>query len=243
VAIRRMGASARRSSIANPARGSRRSRRASWPPPGRQAWQSPSSADCRNDRHDRSDFVGLESDPFHPKVSSPKTLDRRRSDLGFKHHAEVKAFHWTKSRRGQLLAGRRLLPIAAKPGRPARIGYQYERNGTANIFMLFAPLEGWRQVEVTARHTAGDYAHLLKQVSDTWFPMRRRSRSFRQSQHPQTRLTVRGVSRRRGAPHRRAVRVALHAQHGSWLNMAETELSVLSGQCLDRRISRQGDAD
>ena len=114
VAIRRMGASARRSSIANPARGSRRSRRASWPPPGRQAWQSPSSADCRNDRHDRSDFVCLESDPFHPNVSSPKTpeVDRRRSDLSFKHHAEVKAFHWTKSRRGQLLAGRRLLLVA-----------------------------------------------------------------------------------------------------------------------------------
>jgi hypothetical protein len=51
----------------------------SWPPPGRQAWQSPSSADCRNDRHDRSDFVCLESDPFHPNVSSPKTpeVDRR----------------------------------------------------------------------------------------------------------------------------------------------------------------------
>jgi hypothetical protein len=119
VAIRRMGASARRSSIANPARGSRRSRRASWPPPGRQAWQSPSSADCRNDRHDRSDFVCLESDPFHPNVSSPKTpeVDRRRSDLSFKHHAEVKAFRWTKSRRGQLPAGRRLLL-----GRGARAG-------------------------------------------------------------------------------------------------------------------------
>ena len=55
-------------------------------------------------------------------------------------------------------------------GRPARIDYEYERNGTANIFMLFAPLEGWRHVEVTDRHTAVDYAHLLKQVSDTWFP-------------------------------------------------------------------------
>jgi hypothetical protein len=79
VAIRRMGASARRSSIANPARGSRRSRRASWPSPGRQAWQSPSSADCWNDRHDRSDFVCLESDPFHPNVSSSKTTDVDRA--------------------------------------------------------------------------------------------------------------------------------------------------------------------
>jgi hypothetical protein len=59
------------------------------------------------------------------------------------------------------------VPVAVKPGRPARIDYEYERNGTANIFMLFVPLEGWRQVEVTDRHTALDYAHLLKEVSDT----------------------------------------------------------------------------
>ena len=105
------------------------------------------------------------------------------------------------------------VPIAAKPGRPARIDYQYERNGTANIFMLFAPLEGWRHVEVTDRHTAVDYAHLLKQVSDTWFPNAPKIALLPgQSQHPQTRVTVRGVSRRRGAPPRRAVRVALHAQ-------------------------------
>ena len=78
----------------------------------------------------------------------------------------------------QLIAETRV-PIPAKPGRPARIDYEYERNGTANIFMLFAPLEGWRHVEVTDRHTAVDYAHLLKEVSDAGFRMRRRSRSFR----------------------------------------------------------------
>ena len=62
------------------------------------------------------------------------------------------------------------LPIPARPGRPARVDYEYERNGTANIFMLFAPLEGWRHVEVTDRHAAVDYAHLLRDVSDRWFP-------------------------------------------------------------------------
>jgi hypothetical protein len=62
------------------------------------------------------------------------------------------------------------VPIPARPGRPARIYYEYERNGTANIFMLFAPLEGWRHVEVTDRHAAVDYAHLLRDVSDRWFP-------------------------------------------------------------------------
>src|SRR3977135_575512 len=69
----------------------------------------------------------------------------------------------------QLIAETRV-PIAAKPGRPARYDYEYERNGTANLFMLFAPLEGWRHVEVTDRHTALDYARLLKELSDEHFP-------------------------------------------------------------------------
>ena len=69
----------------------------------------------------------------------------------------------------QLVAETRL-PIAAKPGRPARHDYEYERNGTANLFMMFAPLEGWREVKVTDRHTAVDYAAVLKELSDTHFP-------------------------------------------------------------------------
>ena len=142
----------------------------------------------------------------------------------------------------QLIAETRV-PIAAKPGRPARIDYEYERNGTANLFMLFAPLEGWRHVEVTDRHTAVDYAHLLKQVSDTWFP-----------NAPKIALVQDNLSTHKpaslyeafpAAEARRLVeRFEWHytPKHGSWLNMAETELSVLSGQCLDRH-SRQGDAD
>lgn len=136
----------------------------------------------------------------------------------------------------QLIAETRV-PIPAKPGRPARIDYEYERNGTANIFMLFAPLEGWRHVEVTDRHTAVDYAHLLKQVSDTWFP-----------NAPKIALVQDNLSTHKPASlyeafpaaeaRRLAERFEWHytPKHGSWLNMAETELSVLSGQCLDRRI-------
>jgi uncharacterized small protein (DUF1192 family) len=136
----------------------------------------------------------------------------------------------------QLIAETRV-PIAAKLGRPARIDYEYERNGTANIFMLFAPLEGWRHVEVTDRHTAVDYAHLLKQVSDTWFP-----------NAPKIALVQDNLSTHKPASlyeafpaaeaRRLAERFEWHytPKHGSWLNMAETELSVLSGQCLDRRI-------
>ena len=56
-----------------------------------------------------------------------------------------------------------------KKGRPARFDYEYERKGTANLFMMFAPLEGWRHVKVTDRHTAVDYAHALKDLADIHF--------------------------------------------------------------------------
>jgi hypothetical protein len=58
------------------------------------------------------------------------------------------------------------VPILMKAGRSARFDYKYERNGTANLFMMFAPLEGWRRVKVTERHTAVDYAHVLKDLAD-----------------------------------------------------------------------------
>jgi len=72
----------------------------------------------------------------------------------------------------QLIAETRV-PIPMKAGRPARVDYEYERNGTANLFMLFAPLEGWRHVEVTDRHTAIDYAHVLKDLADIHFPYKK----------------------------------------------------------------------
>jgi hypothetical protein len=68
----------------------------------------------------------------------------------------------------QLIAETRI-PLPMKPGRPARHDYEYERNGTANLFMLFAPLEGWRHVKVTDRHTAADYAQVLKDLADIHF--------------------------------------------------------------------------
>src|SRR5437660_1834136 len=61
-------------------------------------------------------------------------------------------------------------PIPAKPGRKARHDYEYERNGVANLFMMLAPLEGWRHVKVTERHTAIDYAHALRDLSDVHSP-------------------------------------------------------------------------
>jgi hypothetical protein len=60
-------------------------------------------------------------------------------------------------------------PMAVRPGSPARVDYEYTRNGVANLFMMFAPLEGWRHVKVTDRRTAIDYAHVLRDLADVHF--------------------------------------------------------------------------
>jgi len=68
------------------------------------------------------------------------------------------------------LVGETQPPLAAQPGQPGRIDYEYERNGTANLFMVCEPMVGWRRVEVTQQRTALDYAHLLKAIVDTDYP-------------------------------------------------------------------------
>ena len=129
-------------------------------------------------------------------------------------------------------------PITVKPGRPARYDYEYRRNGTANLFMLFAPLEGWRHVEVTDRHTAVDYTHLLRQLADNFFP------DVREIVLVQDNLnTHKPASLYEAFPAAEARRLSERFEwhytpkHGSWLNMAESELSVVSSQCLSRRIA------
>src|SRR5262245_28601439 len=72
---------------------------------------------------------------------------------------------WTRHQRTR----HRKTPLLARPGRPARYGYEYARNGTASLFILFAPLEGWREVNVTERRTTIDYAQVLKELSDVHF--------------------------------------------------------------------------
>ena len=136
----------------------------------------------------------------------------------------------------QLIAETRV-PISMKAGRPARFDYEYERNGTANLFMMFAPLEGWRNVKVTDRHTAVDYARVLKDLADIHFA------------HAKTIVLVQDnlsihskASLYEAFPAVEARRLVERFEwhytpkHGSWLNLAESELGVLASQCLDRRI-------
>jgi hypothetical protein len=128
-------------------------------------------------------------------------------------------------------------PIPPRPGQPARTDYEYERNGTANLFMLFAPLEGWRHVEVTDRHAACDYAQMLRDLSDRHF--RSAARIVLVQDNLSTHKPASLYEAFPAAEARRLVeRFEWHftPKHGSWLDMAEAELSVLSGQCLGRRI-------
>lgn len=129
-------------------------------------------------------------------------------------------------------------PIAARPGQHRREDYEYERNGTANIFMLFEPLAGWRHVEVTERRTKVDFAHLLRELVDELDP--EAEKIVLVMDNLNTHKTSSLYEAFEPAEARRIIeKLEIHytPKHGSWLNMAETELSVLTRQCLDRRIS------
>jgi hypothetical protein len=136
----------------------------------------------------------------------------------------------------QLVAETRT-PLPMQPGQPARYDYEYERNGTGNLFMLFAPLEGWRHVKVTDRRTAKDFAHVLKDLSDIHFADARKIVLVQDNLNTHAPASL--YEAFPPAEARRLVeRFEWHytPKHGSWLDMAESELAILSGQCLSRRI-------
>jgi DDE superfamily endonuclease len=136
----------------------------------------------------------------------------------------------------QLVAETRA-PIPMTKGQPVRCDYEYERNGTANLFMMFAPLEGWRHVEVTDRRTAVDYAHVLKDLVDIHFSNAEQIILVQDNLNTHTKASL--YEAFPAAEARRLVeRFEWHytPKHGSWLDLAESELGVLASQCLDRRI-------
>jgi len=126
----------------------------------------------------------------------------------------------------QLIAETRL-PIPMKAGRPARFDYEYERNGTANLFMMFAPLEGWRHVKVTDRHTAVDYAHVLKELVDIHFANAKTIVLVQDNLNIHSKASL--YEAFPAAEARRLVeRFEWHytPKHGSWLDLAESELGI-----------------
>ncbi len=129
------------------------------------------------------------------------------------------------------------IPIPARPGREARVDYEYERAGVASLFMVFAPLEGWRHVAVRDQRTAIDYAHVLKEIADIRFP--EAEKIILVEDNLNTHCPASLYKAFPPAEARRLVeRFEWHytPKHGSWLNIAECELSALARQCLDRRI-------
>lgn len=135
------------------------------------------------------------------------------------------------------LIGEVARPIPAPPGRPERFDYEYARNGTANLFMVFEPLLGWRHVEVTERRTAKDFARVVRWLVE--------------DVHGEAEAVVlvcdnlnthRPASLYEAFPPEQARRILERVEwhytpkHGSWLNMAEIELSVLGRQALGERI-------
>lgn len=132
------------------------------------------------------------------------------------------------------------LPLPAAPGQAAKEDYEYERNGTSNLFMLFAPLESWRQVTVTDQRTRVDWAHCIRDLVDVHFPGAEKIVLVMDN------LNIHHLASLYEAfppaeAHRIAQKLEIHytPKHGSWLNMAEIELSILSRQCLNRRIPDQ----
>ena len=138
------------------------------------------------------------------------------------------------------LIGETRQEIPMVPGEPVRYDYEYERKGTANIFMVCEPLKGFRQVTVTERRTRMDWAKLIREVVDVIYPHAKRiklvmdnlnTHGFASLYEAFEPVEARRIMKRLDIIHT--------PKHGSWLNMAEIELSVLTRQCLSRRM---GDA-
>ena len=132
------------------------------------------------------------------------------------------------------------LPRPPRPGSAVAYDYEYERNGVSNLFMLFAPLEGWRRVGVTDRRTKVDWAHQVKKLVDEDYPDKDRIvlvMDNLNTHHPASLYEAFELMEAR----RITERLEIHytPKHGSWLNMAEIEIGVLARQCLDRRIPDQ----
>ena len=132
-------------------------------------------------------------------------------------------------------------PLPHAPGRAARVDYEYERKGVANLFLFCEPLAGRRWVDVTERRTKVDWAHQILDLVDVRYPDAERIVLVLDNLNTHT-----PASLYEAFPPAQAKRLAdkleIHhtPKHGSWLNIAEIELSVLGRQCLDRRLPDAG---
>jgi hypothetical protein len=128
-------------------------------------------------------------------------------------------------------------PLPAQAGQVERLDYEYVRNGTANLFMVCEPMVGWRRVVVTQQHTALDYAHLLKTLVDEDYAQADKLLVVQDNLNTHSPASLyKAFSPDEAQRILNRLDFCYTPKHGSWLNMAEIELSILSRQCLDRRI-------
>ena len=129
-------------------------------------------------------------------------------------------------------------PLPTEPGQPTRYDYEYQRHGVCNLFMFFDPLPGWRHVEVTERRTMQDWAWALKTVVDGYYPSADLITVVLDNLNIHVPAALYATFPPAEARRlRRRLEFVYTPKHGSWLNMAEIELSVLSRQCLNRRLA------
>jgi hypothetical protein len=135
------------------------------------------------------------------------------------------------------LIGETRIPRPARPGQPARYDYEYVRNGVSNLFMMFEPHAARREVKATARRTAVDFAHCLRDLAETHYPDAEKIVMVMDNLNTHS-LASLYAAYEPGLARRLAERFEIHytPKHGSWLNMAELEISALSRQCLKQRI-------
>jgi hypothetical protein len=131
-------------------------------------------------------------------------------------------------------------PIPMTTEHPKREDYTYERNGTCNIFMITSPEIGWRHVKVTDQRTAIDYAEVIKELVDVWFPHAEKIDLISDNLNTHTGASL--YKKYKPEEARRILKkIEFHytPKHASWLNMAEIELSILGNQCINRRIGNK----
>jgi hypothetical protein len=128
-------------------------------------------------------------------------------------------------------------PLPLEPGHPERVDYEYERIGTANLFVMVERLTGYRHVGVTARRTAEDYARQLQWLADVRYPQAKKIRLVQDNLNTH-RLANLYLVFPPAEARRLAERFELHytPTHGSWLNMAEIEIGIFERSCLQRRV-------
>jgi hypothetical protein len=129
---------------------------------------------------------------------------------------------------------------AARPGRRARVDYEYERKGVCHQLVMCEPLRGWRHVKVTERRTRRDYALCVRELVEIHYPRVKKLRLVQDNLNTHDGASLYETFSP-GEARRLLDKIEFHytPKHGSWLNMAETEINIMNSQCLDRRLESQ----